>query len=177
MLPNFTTKNEEEVDYALPTTVLSETRQISTGAIPKHAKAIPITESQIKTKPASPPAPIPSNKSVLPDEAATIDPALKDLLIRLLERNPQYRLKSVLALERIALYKNYKIEDVRNRKTSLKALIGVNRLPTPSHQSTLSHQSTSSANKNDCGDKNNHSNVIKCNSDDDKAVDNCFKEF
>jgi serine/threonine protein kinase len=42
----------------------------------------------------------------------------KDLLRRLLEPNPRHRLKSLLALERIAFFHNYNIDDVRHMKVS-----------------------------------------------------------
>lgn len=41
-----------------------------------------------------------------------------DLLQRLLEKNPQYRLKSLLALKRIAIFKNFNFKDVEERKVN-----------------------------------------------------------
>ena len=39
-----------------------------------------------------------------------------DLLRRLMEKNPQHRLKSLLGLKRIAFYKNYNFDDVVKKK-------------------------------------------------------------
>ncbi|CAO1382807.1 unnamed protein product [Diamesa tonsa] len=39
-----------------------------------------------------------------------------DLLLRLMEKNPQHRLKSLLGLKRIAFYKNYNFDDVSKKK-------------------------------------------------------------
>lgn len=47
-----------------------------------------------------------------------IDAPSKDLLNRLLEKEPKYRLKSVLNLRRIAFYHNFNFDDVRHRKVS-----------------------------------------------------------
>lgn len=40
----------------------------------------------------------------------------RDLLNRLLDLDPQKRLRSLYALERIAMYKNYSFDDVKNKK-------------------------------------------------------------
>jgi hypothetical protein len=45
--------------------------------------------------------------------------ASKDLLRRLLEPSPQHRLKSLLALQRIAFFHNYHFDDVRQMKVSI----------------------------------------------------------
>lgn len=42
----------------------------------------------------------------------------KDLLRRLLEPNPRHRMKSLLALQRIAFFHNYSFNDVRHLKVS-----------------------------------------------------------
>jgi serine/threonine protein kinase len=42
----------------------------------------------------------------------------KDLLRRLLEKNPQYRLKSLLALKKIAMFKNYNFQDIEEKKVN-----------------------------------------------------------
>lgn len=49
-------------------------------------------------------------------QSDTLDYASKDLLNRLLEKNPQYRLKSIMALGRIAFFHNFNFEDVKHRK-------------------------------------------------------------
>lgn len=54
----------------------------------------------------------------LPSVCGTVDPAARDLLGRLLHIDPQQRLRSMYALERIAMYKGYAIADVRARKVS-----------------------------------------------------------
>lgn len=52
--------------------------------------------------------------------------ASKDLLCRLLEKNPKHRLKSLLALQRIAFFHNYNLDDVRHMKVSnIKTLFPV----------------------------------------------------
>lgn len=45
--------------------------------------------------------------------------AARDLLARLLEPNPQLRLRSLYALERIAMYQNFSFADVRNKMVYL----------------------------------------------------------
>lgn len=45
-----------------------------------------------------------------------LDDASKDLLRRLLEKNPQHRLKSLLGLQRIAFFQHYNFDDVRHLK-------------------------------------------------------------
>jgi hypothetical protein len=40
-----------------------------------------------------------------------------------LEKNPQYRLKSVMALERIAFFHNFSMDDVRHKKVREKSFI------------------------------------------------------
>lgn len=47
---------------------------------------------------------------------ANEDRSGRDLLTRLLEIDPQKRLRSLYALERIAMYKNYSFADVRMKK-------------------------------------------------------------
>uniref|UniRef100_A0A182IP43 AGC-kinase C-terminal domain-containing protein n=1 Tax=Anopheles atroparvus TaxID=41427 RepID=A0A182IP43_ANOAO len=59
----------------------------------------------------------------LPDAVEQLVPAERDLLQRLLQPVPQHRLRSLLQLERIALYKNYRWDDVRNGKISPKQYI------------------------------------------------------
>lgn len=44
--------------------------------------------------------------------------ASRDLILRLLEKNPQHRLKSLLALKRIAFFHNFNFEDIRQMKVS-----------------------------------------------------------
>lgn len=50
------------------------------------------------------------------DMIHALDPAARDLLNRLMEKNPQHRLKSILALQRIAYFHNFNFDDVRHRK-------------------------------------------------------------
>lgn len=56
-------------------------------------------------------------KCVLPDCIA-LDNSSSDLLRRLLEVNPQHRLRSLFALERIAMYKGFSLDDVQKKKVS-----------------------------------------------------------
>lgn len=56
-------------------------------------------------------------KCVLPD-ITTLDKSSSDLLQRLLEVNPQHRLRSLMALERIAMYKGYSFDDVQQKKVN-----------------------------------------------------------
>lgn len=49
-----------------------------------------------------------------------LDDASKDLLRRLLEKNPQHRLKSLLGLQRIAFFQHYNFDDVRHLKVSIE---------------------------------------------------------
>lgn len=42
----------------------------------------------------------------------------KDLLRRLLEDDPKYRLKSIIALKRVAFFHNFNFDDVNHRKVS-----------------------------------------------------------
>lgn len=57
-----------------------------------------------------------ASNSLLPDSVNDLPADAQDLLKRLLETKPQYRLRSLLQLQRIALYKNYCWEDVRQKK-------------------------------------------------------------
>lgn len=52
----------------------------------------------------------------LPEEVNVLDKSCIDLLHRLLEIKPQYRLRSLLSLERIAFYKGYSFSKVRSKK-------------------------------------------------------------
>ena len=47
-----------------------------------------------------------------------VDAPSKDLLNRLLENDPKYRLKSIMSLRRIAFYHNFNFDDIRQRKVS-----------------------------------------------------------
>lgn len=51
-------------------------------------------------------------------ENNSLNDSSKDLLRRLLEPNPRLRLKSLLALQRIAFFHNYNIDNVRQMKVS-----------------------------------------------------------
>ncbi|XP_055909174.1 serine/threonine-protein kinase S6KL [Eupeodes corollae] len=51
-----------------------------------------------------------SKKNFFPEEFDSINPDGKDILIRLLDINPKTRLHSVISLQKIALYKNFKID-------------------------------------------------------------------
>lgn len=48
-----------------------------------------------------------------------LDNSSKDLLNRLTEKNPQHRLKSIIALRRIAFFHNFNFDDVRHRKVRI----------------------------------------------------------
>lgn len=49
---------------------------------------------------------------------SSYDRSGRDLLTRLLEPNPQQRLRSLYSLERIAFYKDYHLNDVKRKKVS-----------------------------------------------------------
>ncbi|CAB3388104.1 Hypothetical predicted protein, partial [Cloeon dipterum] len=51
------------------------------------------------------------------------DPAGRDLLGRLLQIEPQKRLRSLLTLQGIAFYKDFSFADVRARKSSPKQML------------------------------------------------------
>lgn len=51
-------------------------------------------------------------------QKSELNEASKDLLRRLLEVNPKHRLKSLLALQRIAFFHNYNFDDIRHMKVS-----------------------------------------------------------
>uniref|UniRef100_A0A182ST68 Protein kinase domain-containing protein n=1 Tax=Anopheles maculatus TaxID=74869 RepID=A0A182ST68_9DIPT len=59
---------------------------------------------------------------LLPDSVDRLVPEGRDLLQRLLQPDPKDRLRSLLQLERIALYQHYRWEDVRNMKISPRDL-------------------------------------------------------
>lgn len=54
--------------------------------------------------------------SILPEEAESLNAGSRDLLLRLLEINPKFRIKSLLALGRIAFFKGFNFEDVKHKK-------------------------------------------------------------
>lgn len=60
----------------------------------------------------------PSQKRGKFPQRSELDEASKDLLRRLLEVNPKHRLKSLLALQRIAFFHNYNFDDIRHMKVS-----------------------------------------------------------
>ncbi|XP_055617771.1 serine/threonine-protein kinase S6KL [Toxorhynchites rutilus septentrionalis] len=64
-----------------------------------------------------------ASAKLLPDSTARLPVEIQDLLKRLLETKPQYRLRSVLQLQRIALYKNYNWDAVRNKQVCPKKII------------------------------------------------------
>lgn len=51
-------------------------------------------------------------------QRSELNEASKDLLRRLLEVDPKHRLKSLLALQRIAFFHNYSFDDIRHMKVS-----------------------------------------------------------
>jgi serine/threonine protein kinase len=55
----------------------------------------------------------------------TLDRGSKDLLNRLLEKNPHHRVKSILALKRLIFFHNFNFDDVRHRKVSLNCNISL----------------------------------------------------
>ncbi|XP_066246705.1 serine/threonine-protein kinase S6KL [Euwallacea similis] len=65
---------------------------------------------------------IPISKVILP-EGVFLDIPSRDLLLRLLEVQPQKRLHSVRALGTLAFYKGYDIEEVRGKKSKAKTLL------------------------------------------------------
>ncbi|KAG5684818.1 hypothetical protein PVAND_014031 [Polypedilum vanderplanki] len=62
-------------------------------------------------------------KPVIAAAVENYDRATKDLLNRLLETNPQHRLKSIRTLQRIAFYHNFNFDEIRHRKISPRKLI------------------------------------------------------
>lgn len=50
------------------------------------------------------------------------DYASNDLLNRLLESNPQKRLKSIRTLQRIAFYHNFNFDEIRHRRVCISDL-------------------------------------------------------
>ncbi|CRL04271.1 CLUMA_CG017369, isoform A [Clunio marinus] len=60
---------------------------------------------------------------LISETGSKLSDASNDLLRRMLEKNPQHRLKSLLALQRIAFYLNYNFDDVRYMKISPRKLI------------------------------------------------------
>lgn len=54
--------------------------------------------------------------SILPEEAESLNADSRDLLMRLLEINPKFRIKSLLGLGRIAFFKGFNFEDVKHKK-------------------------------------------------------------
>lgn len=63
-----------------------------------------------------------SNK-LLPASCDELPAEAQDLLRRLLETKPQYRLRSLLQLQRIALYKNYDWDCVRKKQINPRQLM------------------------------------------------------
>lgn len=58
-----------------------------------------------------------------PKEIDKIPPQAKDLLERLLTVNSQKRIKSVLGLERIAMFMNFSFDDCKQRKMKPSSFI------------------------------------------------------
>ncbi|XP_055605481.1 serine/threonine-protein kinase S6KL [Uranotaenia lowii] len=76
------------------------------------------------TQPAEDDCTAASGRTLLPASVHdTLPPEAQDLLRRLLEVKPQYRLRSELQLQRIGLYKNYNWDAVRNKQVSAKQII------------------------------------------------------
>uniref|UniRef100_A0A8W7P535 Uncharacterized protein n=1 Tax=Anopheles coluzzii TaxID=1518534 RepID=A0A8W7P535_ANOCL len=88
---------------------------------PAHHLRASVTELPIAPPPSSPysstaiDGPV-ANRRLLPASADRLPPDGRDLLHRLLEPDPRARLRSLLQLQRIALYQHYRWEDVRTRK-------------------------------------------------------------
>ncbi|EDS31459.1 conserved hypothetical protein [Culex quinquefasciatus] len=57
-----------------------------------------------------------TSKKLLPSSVDGLPPEGQDLLKRLLEIKPQYRIRSLLQLQRIGLYKNYDWDLVRKKQ-------------------------------------------------------------
>ncbi|XP_035900527.1 serine/threonine-protein kinase S6KL-like [Anopheles stephensi] len=62
--------------------------------------------------------PPPNVERLLPASVQRLVPEGRDLLQRLLQPDPKDRLRSLLQLQRIALYQRYRWEDVRSMKIS-----------------------------------------------------------
>lgn len=56
------------------------------------------------------------SKIVIPDEVKDLESSCRDLLNRLLDCDPKCRLKLLLSLERIAMFKGFNFNAVRSRK-------------------------------------------------------------
>ncbi|XP_055532144.1 serine/threonine-protein kinase S6KL [Wyeomyia smithii] len=84
--------------------------------------------------------PIGAEPKLLPESASDLSPAEQDLLKRLLETKPQYRLRSVLQLQRIALYKNYNWDAVRTKQISPRQLFETGTSISSSSSSRLEAQ-------------------------------------
>ncbi|XP_065088502.1 serine/threonine-protein kinase S6KL [Ochlerotatus camptorhynchus] len=69
-----------------------------------------------------------ASSKLLPDSVNDLPADAQDLLKRLLEAKPQYRLRSLLQLQRIALYKNFNWDDVRQKKISPRQMIDAEAL-------------------------------------------------
>lgn len=59
-------------------------------------------------------------KCNLPQKSVNLRKPCLDLLNRLLEIKPQQRLRSLIGLEKIAIYKGYSFEDVRKKRVCKK---------------------------------------------------------
>lgn len=65
-----------------------------------------------------------TSKKLLPSSVDGLPPEGQDLLKRLLEIKPQYRIRSLLQLQRIGLYKNYDWDLVRKKQVGKLKLTG-----------------------------------------------------
>lgn len=59
----------------------------------------------------------------LPEQCAQLTPAARNLLQRLLDRDPLTRLRSVLKLQQVAFFKDFSFADVRSKKFSPSSLL------------------------------------------------------
>lgn len=56
----------------------------------------------------------------LPEEAQQLPLECRDMLLRLLEYKPEARIRNIFGLQRIAMYKDFKFEDVKKRKVKTR---------------------------------------------------------
>ncbi|XP_038105926.1 serine/threonine-protein kinase S6KL [Culex quinquefasciatus] len=82
-----------------------------------------------------------TSKKLLPSSVDGLPPEGQDLLKRLLEIKPQYRIRSLLQLQRIGLYKNYDWDLVRKKQILPRYMINVESASGTIEQGSLADKS------------------------------------
>ncbi|XP_052562487.1 serine/threonine-protein kinase S6KL isoform X2 [Culex pipiens pallens] len=82
-----------------------------------------------------------TSKKLLPSSVDGLPPEGQDLLKRLLEIKPQYRIRSLLQLQRIGLYKNYDWDLVRKKQILPRNMINVESASGTIEQGSLADKS------------------------------------